>query len=72
MGLACRNVHASRPSHRASFAASDATTYSALGVELVVHSSSFDFHEIAPLLNLKQYLVVDFRLFTRPTKSESV
>ena len=29
LGLACRNLHANRPSHRASFAMSVAATYSA-------------------------------------------
>ena len=64
LGLACRNVHANQPSHRPSFVALGATTYSASVVEVVVHSWSFDFHEIAPLPNWKQYLVVDFRLST--------
>ena len=71
-GSTCRNVCASRPSHKASFAASDATTYSALVVEVAVHSWSFDFQEIAPLPKLKQYLVVDLRLSTQPAKSGSV
>ena len=72
MESTCRNMCVSRPSHKASFAASDAATYFASVIEVIVHSLSFDFHEIAPLPNLKQYPVVDFRLSTQPAKSESV
>ena len=68
----CWNVCASRSSHKASFVTLDVTTYSASFVEVVMHSWSFDFHEIAPVANLKHYPIVDFRLSTQPTKSESV
>ena len=46
-GSACRNVQASRPSQSAFLAASDATTYSASVVDVVVNSWNFDHHEIA-------------------------
>ena len=72
MESTCRNVNASRRSHKASFAVSDVATYTALVFDVAVHSWSFDFHEITPLPNLKQYTVVDFRLSTQQAKFESV
>ena len=46
--LACRDMRVSQPRHKASLAALDAATYSLSVVDVVLHSCSFEFHEIAP------------------------